>query len=76
MTVTTLTPETKYRRKYNITKKSEILTDNQKKMEYERSEIDIILFSANNQAAIKLVLNHMNYLYAKYTDIYFHKKHK
>ncbi len=43
---------------------------------HERSHVDTLLLFADNQAAIKLAINPVNYPRAKHIDIQYHKVHE
>ncbi len=45
-------------------------------IEYEESDVDIVLLFADNQAAIRLAINPVNHPRAKHIDIQYHKECK
>lgn len=72
-TVANSTDETQYLDECNTAKISVFLTNNLKKLGYERPNLNTILFMADNQSAIKLTFNFVNHLWVKHIDILFHK---
>ena len=60
----------------NARKESVFLAGSLNGIGYERSDVDIVFFLADNQAAIKLTINSVNHFRAKYIDIKYHKVHE
>lgn len=56
-----MTAKVEYVGECNATKKLVFLAGSLKKIGYERLNVKIVLFFANNQAAIKLTNNPVNY---------------
>ena len=63
-------------RECNAVKESVFLADSLKEIGYEGSDVNNVLFFADNQAAIKLAINSVNHLRAKHIDIQYHKVHE
>ena len=72
-TVATSTPEAEYVGECNAAKESVFLAGSLKGIGYEGSDVDTVLFLADNQAAIKLAINPVNHTRAKHIDIQYHK---
>ncbi len=60
-------------REYNAAKELVFLTSNLKRIGYEELDVNTLLLLADNQAAIKLAINPVNYPHAKHIDIQYHK---
>ena len=68
-----MTIKAKYVSECNAAKKPVPLAGSLKKIGYKGSDVDIVLLFTNNQAAIKLANNFVNYPQAKHIDIQYHK---
>lgn len=67
--IATLTTKAKYLSKCNIVKELVFLADCLKEIRYKKSIVIILLIFANNQIAIKLAINLVNYPGVKHIDI-------
>ncbi len=72
-TVKTSKTEVEYLGECNAAKESVCLAGSLKKIGYKGSDVDNVLFFADNQAAIKLAINPVKHFRARHIDIQYHK---
>ncbi len=72
-TVTTSKAEAEYVEEFNAGKKLVFLAGSLKRIGYEKSDVNTLLFLTDNQTAIKLALNPVNQPRAKHMRIQYHK---